>query len=315
MNDLSRKPPPTKLKRWSSGNSKLIGPPGSRFARRTGTRNKPSLIQNVGQDLARRLLAARGVAPEHYDGDHRGNQRADHDLPAGTEAPATECRAPGWSPRPSQRASCAVAFSPRKAAGAGAMSVMIANEGEDPKQHRHVAETRRHRPRPAGDEPVLGEPQYAHEDADRPLPGSSPGRRRGSVLRMPTSAARAWVLVVGIGDQRLADVIAGPGTEEAEAEVLAEPVEVLDGIVDQPGGGQHESEHSEDLNGQRAVSRIVEQHAEPERLDASRPRWPSSHHPSAALPAGGAGRAAVIGEAGRAGRAAAPVRDQRKGGE
>ena len=91
------------------------------------------------------------------------------------------------------------------------------------------------------------------------------------VLRMPTMAARPWVLVVGVGDERLADVVAGAGAEEAEVEGLAERSQVLDGVVDQPGGGQHEGEEREDLNGERSVARVVDQHAEPETLGSAPP--------------------------------------------
>ena len=86
------------------------------------------------------------------------------------------------------------------------------------------------------------------------------------VLRMPTMRRAAVGAVVGVGDQVLVDVVAGAGAEEAEVEGLAERGEVLDGVVDQPGGGQHEGEQREDLDGQRSVARVVEQHAQPEPL-------------------------------------------------
>ena len=139
------------------------------------------------------------------------------------------------------------------------------HEGEDPEQHRHVAEDVDVDAGELADEPVRREAQHADEHADD---GREDAAEDGDEEGVEDADERGAAVgaVVGVGDQRLVDVVAGAAAEEAEVEVLAERGEVLDGVVDQPGRRQHEGEQREDLDGERSVPRVVDQHAEPEAL-------------------------------------------------
>jgi hypothetical protein len=72
-------------------------------------------------------------------------------------------------------------------------------------------------------------------------------------------------VVRGIGDQLLGNVIARAAEQKIEAERLAQARQVLQRVVDQPAGQQHDQNEHDRLQGQRTIAPIIDQHRQSER--------------------------------------------------
>ena len=78
-------------------------------------------------------------------------------------------------------------------------------------------------------------------------------------------------------DQLLIDVIASRGPEKSKADILAQRSQVRDGVVDQFDQQQHDQDGGDNLDGHRAIARIVEKLAQPECLARGVGRFGHTH--------------------------------------
>ena len=135
-------------------------------------------------------------------------------------------------------------------------------DDEDPDQQRDVAERLDIDRHQLGDDPVLRQPQHPGDDAEHRGPGAGD---RGDEQRVeqPDQHRAGMGAVVRILDEVLVDIVACARAQEAVVEVLAQRMQVLDRVVDQPGRARHEKEHEHHLDGHRPVPGVVDEHAHP----------------------------------------------------
>ena len=143
----------------------------------------------------------------------------------------------------------------------------------DPEQDRNVAEPLYVDGHQAGDDPVARQPENPDENADH-RGQCAPHDREEQRVEEADDGCPEMGRARCVFDQPLVDVIAGGLAQETETHPLAEGVQVLDGVADQPGNQQHEAHDGDNLNRHRPVPGVVEQHA---RGEGALRGYPVSH--------------------------------------